>query len=339
MRGYAPWIALESGLPLREKVGFKVSKRPEKLFLIQKAMLRVCYALMPLVLASIYLFGWRSLVIIAIVFLSGIATEAVFTLRQGKPVTSALFVTCLIFSLSLPPTLPFWMAIIGIVVGVAIGKMAFGGFGQNVFNPAMVGRCFLYITFPVQMTNIWAEPMWGGLAGLGSWSAPVDAITQATPLLALRKGIDVPLQKLFFGNTPGSLGEMSGLLILLGGAYIVYKKAAPWRLALSCLLGGMLLSGILHGMGFLNVPSPITTLLSGSFLFGTAFVVTEPVSGAKTKAGQWIYGFMVGGLTIVLRGFSNFSEGIMFSVLIMNAFVPILDQAVRKVQPSKRATS
>jgi Na+-transporting NADH:ubiquinone oxidoreductase subunit B len=92
-------------------------------------------------------------------------------------------------------------------------------------------------------------------------------------------------------------------------------------------------------MGFLNVPSPIYTLLSGSFLFGTAFVVTEPISGAKTKAGQWIYGFMVGGLTIVLRGFSNFSEGIMFSVLIMNAFVPILDQTVRKIQPSKRATS
>lgn len=306
---------------------------------MQKAMLRVCYALMPLVLASIYLFGWRSLIIIAIVFVFGITTEAVFAFRQGKPITSAVFVTCLIFSLSLPPTLPPWMAIIGIVVGVAIGKMAFGGFGQNAFNPAMVGRCFLYVTFPIQMTNIWVEPLWGGIGGFAFWTAPVDALTQATPLVALRKGIDVPLQNLFFGNTPGSLGEMSALLILLGGAYIVYKKAAPWRLALSCLLGGIALSGVLHGMGFLNVPSPIYTLLSGSFLFGTAFVVTEPISGAKTKAGQWIYGFMVGGLTIVLRGFSNFSEGIMFSVLIMNAFVPILDQTVRKIQPSKKATS
>jgi Na+-transporting NADH:ubiquinone oxidoreductase subunit B len=317
----------------------KAFQRPEKIFLMQKAMLRVCYALMPLVLASIYLFGWRSLIIIVIVFVFGIATEAVFVSRQGKPITSAVFVTCLIFSLSLPPTLPFWMAIIGIVVGVAIGKMAFGGFGQNAFNPAMVGRCFLYITFPIQMTNIWVQPLWGGAGGFAFWAAPVDALTQATPLLALRKGIDVPLLNLFFGNTPGSLGEMSALLILLGGAYIVYKKAAPWRLALSCLLGGIALSGILHGMGFLNVPSPIYTLLSGSFLFGTAFVVTEPISGAKTKVGQWIYGFMVGGLTVVLRGFSNFSEGIMFSVLIMNAFVPILDQIVRKIQPSKRAAS
>jgi Na+-transporting NADH:ubiquinone oxidoreductase subunit B len=295
-------------------------------------MLRVCYALMPLVLASVYLFGWRSLALILVVFAFGITAEAIFTFRQGKPVTSAVFVTCLIFSLSLPPRIPFWMAIVGIMVGVAVGKMAFGGFGQNAFNPAMVGRCFLYITFPIQMTNIWVQPMWGGAAGFAFWTTPLDAITQATPLVAWREGTAVPLQKLFLGNTAGSLGEMSALLILLGGAYIIYKKAAPWRLALSCLLGGMLLSGILYGTGFRSVPAPIYTLLSGSFLFGCAFVVTEPVSGAKTKAGQWIYGFTIGGLTIVLRGFSNFSEGIMFAVLIMNAFVPILDQAVRQIQ-------
>jgi len=299
-------------------------------------MLRVCYALMPLVLASVYLFGWRSLALILVVFAFGITAEAIFTLRQGKPVTSAVFVTCLIFSLSLPPRLPFWMAMVGIVVGVAVGKMAFGGFGQNAFNPAMVGRCFLYITFPIQMTNIWVEPMWGGAAGFAFWTTPLDAITQATPLVAWREGTAVPLQKLFLGNTAGSLGEMSAVLILLGGAYIIYKKAAPWRLALSCLIGGILLSGILHSIGFSNVPAPIYTLLSGSFLFGTAFVVTEPVSGAKTTAGQWVYGFMIGGLTIVLRGFSNFSEGIMFAVLMMNAFVPILDQTVRRIQTSRK---
>ena len=313
-------------------------QRPEKMFLMQKPMLRVCYALTPLVPASLYLFGWRSFALVLVVSAFGLFTEAIFTFRQGKPVTSAVLVTCLIFSLSLPPRLPFWMAIVGIVVGVAVGKMAFGGFGQNAFNPAMVGRCFLYITFPIQMTNIWVEPMWGGLGGFASWTVPVDAITQATPLMALREGMAFSLQKLFLGNTPGSLGEMSALLILLGGAYIIYKKAAPWRLALSCLLGGMLLSGILHGVGFANVPAPVYTLLSGSFLFGTAFVVTEPVSGAKTKAGQWIYGFMIGGLTIVLRGFSNFSEGIMFAVLIMNGFVPILDQTVRQIQSSRKPT-
>ncbi|NNG07394.1 MAG: RnfABCDGE type electron transport complex subunit D, partial [Desulfobacteraceae bacterium] len=177
----------------------EVFQRPKKMFLIQKPMLRVCYALMPLVLASVYLFGWRSLALVLVVFAFGISTEAIFTFRQGKPVTSAVFVTCMIFSLSLPPRLPLWMAIVGIVVGVAIGKMAFGGFGQNAFNPAMVGRCFLYITFPIQMTNIWVEPMWGGLGGIALWTAPADTITQATPLMALREGIALPLQKLFLG--------------------------------------------------------------------------------------------------------------------------------------------
>ena len=311
---------------------------PKNIFQKQNAMLRVCYALMPLVLASIYLFGWRSLVLIAIVFLCGIMTEALFTFRETKPVTSAVFVTCLIFSLSLPPSIPFWMAVTGIVVGVGIGKMAFGGFGHNVFNPAMVGRCFIYITFPIEMTNRWAEPLWGGIGGFRYWSTPADTVTRATPIQQLRDGVPVSLQELFLGNTAGSMGETSALLILLGGTYIIYKKAAPWRLALSCLLGGVILSSILYATGYNGVPSPIFTMLSGAFLFGSAFVVTEPITGAKTSAGQWIYGFVIGGLTMVLRIFSNFSEGIMFSVLLMNAFVPILDQAVRQMQAWKKVT-
>jgi Na+-transporting NADH:ubiquinone oxidoreductase subunit B len=294
----------------------------KKLFLMQKVMLRVCYALLPLVFASVYLFGWRSFAVVLVVLGFGIATEALFTLRQGKPITSAVFVTSLIFSLSLPPMIPFWMAVVGIVVGVALGKMVFGGFGQNVFNPAMVGRCFLYVTFPIEMTNQWASPLWGGAAGFGRWSLSLDAVTQATPLVESHKGISVPLEQLFFGNTAGSLGETSALLILLGGI---------------CLIGGILLSSVLHGFGAAGVPSALVTLLSGSFLFGSVFVVTEPISGAKTEYGQWIYGFMVGSLIVVLRGFSNFPEGVMFSILIMNAFVPLIDQAVRRMQASKKA--
>jgi Na+-transporting NADH:ubiquinone oxidoreductase subunit B len=215
--------------------------------------------------------------------------------------------------------------------------MVFGGFGQNVFNPAMVGRCFVYITFPAQMTNQWVDPLWGGAAGFVHWFPPANALTGATPMVKLREGVALSLQDLFLGHHAGSLGETSVLLVLLGGIYIVYKKAAPWRLALSCLLGGIVLSSILHWAGVGSVPSPIWTLVSGSFLFGSAFVVTEPISGAKTKLGQWIYGFMIGGLTVVLRGFSNFSEGIMFSVLLMNAFVPLIDQTVRRYQARKKA--
>ena len=312
-------------------------RRPGKIFLMQQVMLRVCYALVPLVFASVYLFGWRSLAVVLVVLCCGILTEALFTVRQGKPITSAVLVTSLIFSLSLPPRVPFWIAIVGIVVGVALGKMVFGGFGQNVFNPAMVGRCFLYVTFPIEMTNQWATPLWGGAAGFSSWSLSLDAVTQATPLVEWRKGFSVPLEQLFFGNTAGSIGETSAILILLGGTYLIYKKAAPWRLAASCLVGGLIMSSILHAFGASGVPSALVTLLSGSFLFGSIFVVTEPVSGAKTQYGQWIYGFMVGGLTVVLRRFSNFPEGVMFSILIMNAFVPLIDKTVRRMQAVKKA--
>lgn len=300
-------------------------------------MLRVVYALIPMVLASIYFFGWRSLVLTFVVLICGIGTEALFTFKQKKPVTSAVFVTCLIFSLSLPPSVPIWMAVIGIVTGVALGKMMFGGFGLNVFNPAMVGRCFIYITFPLQMTNQWVEPFREGLAGLSFWSGSIDALTSATPLGVLREGTTLPWQDLVLGRTAGSLGETSALLIIIGGLYIIYKKAASWRLALSCLLGGTICTLILRAAGLEQIPTLFSTLAAGSFLFGAFFVATEPVSGAKTKLGQWIYGLMIGILIVVLRGFSNFSEGVMFSILIMNAFAPLLDQTIRQIQGTRKA--
>jgi Na+-transporting NADH:ubiquinone oxidoreductase subunit B len=305
-------------------------------FLKQKPMLLVVYALSPLVLASVYLYGWRSLFLTGWVLICGVLTEGLFAFSREKPVTSAVFVTCLIFSLSLPPTAPFWMAAVGIVFGVAFGKMVFGGFGQNVFNPAMVGRCFIYITFPLQMTSRWAEPFWGGLGGFARWSPSMDTLTLATPLAELKQGVLVAWQDLFLGSTSGSLGETSVLLILCGGLFIVYKKAASWRLVLSCLLGGSAAALILRMAGIGQILSLLSTLTAGSFLFGAFFVVTEPVSGAKTKAGQWIYGFLIGSLIVVLRRFSGFSEGVMFSVLILNAFVPLLDQTVRQIQSSRK---
>jgi Na+-transporting NADH:ubiquinone oxidoreductase subunit B len=311
----------------------------KKIFLIQKAMLRVVYALIPPVIASIYLFGWRSLILIVVVSAFGIGAEALFTVKQGKPITSAIFVTCLIFSLSLPPTIPFWMAIIGILAGVIFGKMAFGGFGQNVFNPAMVGRCFIYIAFPTAMTTLWVEPFSGGAGGYASWTQSIDAMTRATPLAEIKRGAASSLSDLFFGNVAGSLGETSALLIILGGIFIIYKKAASWRLALSCLVGGILISSALRGAGVSDVASLVSPLLSGSFLFGSAFVVTEPISGPKTHWGQWAYGFMIGGLTMIFREYSNFMEGFMFAVILMNAFVPILDYMVRRLQGPKKVSA
>lgn len=299
-------------------------------------MLQVSYALLPLQAASVYFFGWRALVLSLVILACGIATEALFVFKRGKPVTSAVLVTCLIFTLSLPPTLPFWMGMVGIIVAVALGKMAFGGFGFNIFNPAMVGRCFLYVTFPTSMTSTWTDPASGYAAGLSLWAPGPDAVTSATPLIVFKEGLAAsPLAQHFLGTTSGSLGETSAVLIVLCGAYLFYKKIASWRMAFSCLLGAVLASVALNLAGLPGVAPPLLTILSGSFLFGTVFVVTEPVTGAKTRPGQWLFGFMIGALTIVLRGFSNFSEGLMFAVLIMNGLVPLLDQGVRRLQQGR----
>jgi len=315
--------------------------RPKKLILIQPMMMKVVYGLMPCFLGSVYFFGLRSVAVTLLVLLFGVAAEAAFAIPQGKPVTSAVFVTGLIFALSLPPTTPFWMAAVGIVFGVVFGKMVFGGFGYNVYNPAMVGRCFVYISFPVALTNRWVAPFAAGSGGFLGWTPPPDAITAATPLAALHTGGDVPLAHLFWGNVSGSFGETSAVLILIGGAYILLAKVAPWRLALSCLMGGFLTAFLLHAAGVPGVPRPLTFLLAGSFLFGALFVVTEPISGPKTKPAQWIYGFMIGSLIILLRRYSNFPEGVMFCVLFMNTFVPILDIGVRTLQrkPAARPVS
>ena len=303
-------------------------KKKPKYFLIQPMMINVVVGLVPCLLGAVYFFGWRALLVAGVATLFGVLAEAAFTLRQNKPVTSAVFVTSLIFALSLPPTIPLWMVGVGIVFGVVFGKMAFGGFGFNIYNPAMVGRAFIYITFPVHMTSQWVHPISGGAAGFARFQS-VDAVTTATPLVLFQKGGTVDPISLFLGTTSGSLGETSILLILLGGAYIIYKKSASWRLCASAIVGGIIASLFLLINGVEGVPSPLASLLSGSFLFGAFFIVTEPISGPKTNPGRLIYGFLIGALIIVLRRFSNFAEGVMFSVLFMNTFVPILDMAVR----------
>lgn len=315
---------------------------PKKLFLIQPMMMKVVYGLMPCLIGSVYFFGFRALVVFAIVLVFGIAAEGAFTYPKGKPVSSAVFVTSLIFALSLPPTIPYWMAVVGIVFGVVFGKMVFGGFGHNVYNPAMVGRCFIYIAFPLALTNDWIQPFAAGIGGFTGWlpQAPVDTVTMATPLEMLKAGGELPVSRLFWGNIGGCFGETSALLILLGGLFIIFTKAAPWRMALSCLLGGFGMTLALNAAGVAGVPNPVTFLLAGSFLFGSFFVVTEPVSGPKTRLGQWIYGALIGILIIILRKYSNFSEGVMFAVLFMNTFVSIMDTAIKsskKKQAGKKS--
>ncbi len=309
---------------------------PDKWFLKQAPMLRVCWALLPLLVAATALFGWRAPALTLVALLCGLVTEAFFAFPKNQPVSSAVLVTGLIFALSLPPTLPFWMATVGMVFAVSFGKMVFGGFGRNVFNPAMVGRAFLYVTFPLQMTNSWTEPAPSLSAGFLQWTASPDGLTGATTLTRLKEGVPPPdLADLFFGFTAGSLGETSALLILLGGGYLLWKKVASWRLLLSCLAGGLTTLMLGRAVGTAAAAAPLASLLSGSFLFGAVFVVTEPVSAAKTPAGQVLYGFFIGALTIVLRLFSNFPEGMMFAVLLANGLAPLVDLGIRAL-PARR---
>ena len=307
----------------------------KKYFLTQKVMIRVSLSLVPLLFFAIYLFGWRAFFITLAVLIFGIATEAHFTVREGKPVTSAIIVTSLIYSLSLPPTIPFWIAIIGIITGVTFGKMVFGGFGQNIYNPAMVGRCFIYIAFPKQMTGSWIEPMWGGAGGFSAWENAVDAVTRATPLMQIREGSFPSAYHLIVGNCSGSMGETSVILIIAAGLFLIYKKAAPWRLAVSCIAGGFIAALFLRMFG--AGPPLLYTFISGAFLFGSVFIVTEPITGPKTNAGQLIYGLIVGSLTVILREYSNFTEGFMFSILLMNAFVPLIDMGVKQARQVRQA--
>lgn len=303
-----------------------------KRFLVQPVMIRVVVGLIPCLFGAVIFFGLRSLLVTGVVLAAGVLAEAAFTLRQGKPVTSAVLVTGLIYALSLPPTVPLWIAVVGVVFGVVFGKMAFGGFGYNIYNPAMVGRCFVYISFPLALTAGWVHPFSSVSQGFVSWLPPVDAVSAATPLRLIHAGQEVSLKPLIWGNVAGSMGETSAVLIAIGGAYILYKKAAQWRLAFSCLLGAFLASSVFYILKIPGIPNPMTFMMAGSLLFGAFFVVTEPISGPKTKPAQWIYGLTIGALTIVLRRWSNFPEGIMFSVLFMNTFVPLLDRAVQQYQ-------
>jgi len=300
-------------------------------------MKRVLYALVPAVVASVYFFGWRALVVLAVVNAAGFLTEFIFTRYTRTGVTSAVFVTSFLFALSLPPGIPIWIAVVGVVFGVLFGKMVFGGFGRNVFNPALVGRVFIYVSFTVPMTAKWVQPLtaatgplrlpgpWGGFT---RWAA--DAVSGPTPLRLLRQGAPVDALPLLWGNVAGSLGETSAVLIVLGGLFIVWKKAANWRIVVSELAGFVVPQAIFWLAGVRHAADPLTALLAGSTLLGMFFMATDPVSASQTQGGRWIYGALVGALTVLIRTFSIWPEGTMFAILLGNTFAPIVDHVVRQ---------
>lgn len=283
-------------------------------------MRRVLLSLIPVFLFAGYMYGPRLLILMLVVFPAGFICEAVFELRKKKKVSEALFVTCGLYVLSLPPDVPWWIALIGIVFALVIGKEVFGGFGRNPFNPAICGRLFVYITFPAFMTTGWLA---GSNFGL-------DAMTAATPLAALRAGDAVNLLSLFTGFRPGAMGESPIFLILLAGIFLMSTKTASWIIILSTFGSAALLTFCLDFFGVPNALNTIPALFSGSLLFITVFMATDPVSAPKKPVSQVIYGIIIGAVSILVRTFSLFAEGTSFGVLVGNTFAPLLDELLGK---------
>jgi Na+-transporting NADH:ubiquinone oxidoreductase subunit B len=309
----------------------------------QAIMRRVVIASVPCMAGSVYFFGWRSLAVVAVSCLFGFLTEYLFCRSRGEPVSEAVFVSAIIFALVIPPNVPWHVLIFGIVFAIAFGKEVFGGFGRNVFNPAMTGRCFVYVCFPVALTSRWALPAQGPWGALKQWTTAVtpDAITTATPMTLAKFGEAPPPEvvDLLIGRMSGSMGVTSALLILVGGLYLYYTKTANRSVIVTHIVTYGLLYQALHMLGVGNFYDGLTAILSTGFLFGAFFIITDPVSSPSTQPARIIYAVLVAVLAIIIRNFSVFNAGYMFSVLIANMFVPIIDYAVKEQKKRKTAAA
>jgi Na+-transporting NADH:ubiquinone oxidoreductase subunit B len=290
----------------------------------QPNMTAVLTALAPAALAALYFYGWRAVAVLAVTNIFAFGTEWYFTRQRTEPVTSAVFVTGSLLALSLPPATPFWMCALGAVVGVSFGKELFGGMGRNVFNPALVGRAFLFVTFPTHLTAGWLEPFHGGLGGVTAWIPP-DAVTSATPLPTLAQGETVPAILLFIGAVPGSLGEACKAAILVGAVYLLWKKVASWEIMASTVGSYLVVTAAFRVLGWGEGTDPLHGILAGGFLYGAVFMATDPVSANRTRLGKVAYGMVIGLATVLIRDLGNFPEGTMFAILLANMFGPILE--------------
>jgi len=297
---------------------------------VKRYMSLVITAIMPCFLTGLYFFGWRVLLMMIVSYIAGGAVEVLFAITRKEEINEGFLVTGFIFPLILPPGLPLWMVAVGIVFGVLIGKEVFGGTGRNIFNAALVGRGFLAIGYPAVMTSSWVTPggiPWGHLAAGISITAP-QAVTAATPLVQARGGeLTAPLN-LFLGNIMGSTGETSALAILLGGCFLLLMGVSNWRTVLGILLSFAGLGAFLRGLLPEMIHPVWFNLLSGGILFGTFFMATDPVTGPITRAGKLFYGILIGSITILIRFFSGFIEGVTFAILLGNIFAPLIDEVV-----------
>lgn len=304
---------------------------------LPQIMRQVVYALFPICVFSIYQFGLSALALITVVTLSCVLTESLFNrLSQKKNSLNdyTAVITGLLLALTLPPGFPLWMGAVAGFIAIAMGKTLFGGIGYNLFNPALLGRAFVQAAFPVAITT-WTP---AGLADRFTTFIPstltlpfsqpvsVDGFSGATPL-ALQKfeATSTPINQLFFGFSSGSLGETSSLLILLCGGYLILRGIMGWRIPLAIIISSALLSGVFFLVDGGQYPTPLFMLTSGGLMLGALFMATDPVSAPVTPMGMWLFGFLIGALTILIRLFGGLPEGIMYAILFANASVPLIE--------------
>ncbi|ACF14211.1 electron transport complex, RnfABCDGE type, D subunit [Chloroherpeton thalassium ATCC 35110] len=288
---------------------------------IEKVMYNVAIALAPATVLSIYFFGWRALVLTILSVVSCIGFEWAVDKIRGREQTAALdgsaFVTGLLLALNVPSSLPYWMLIIGAFVAIVISKHLFGGLGYNIFNPALVARVFLLISFPVAMTN---------------WPVPfgVDMETAASPLGVLKTdGVaaiqDISLWHMSFGQIGGSIGETSAIALVLGALWLLFNRYITLTIPLSFILTTFGFTGIFYLLDPLHYASPIFHVLTGGLLLGAFFMATDMVTSPIALRGQLLFGFGCGLLTAIIRLWGGYPEGVSFAILIMNALVPLID--------------
>ncbi len=298
-------------------------------------MWSVVMSLVPVVGASIYYFGPSALLVIAAATLGAVLTELVFGPAEALGDGSTA-ITGILLGLTLPPGLPMWMAFLGGVFGIGFGKLIFGGLGQNIFNPALLGRAFLQAAFPVALTT-WPSlgGDWWALRGdnfaipLMSPNVP-DALTGATPLGLMKfEQAATGNTDLIMGSIGGSLGETSGIIILLCGAYLVIRNHLNWRIPVSIFLTVAVLAGGLHLLDSVRYPSALFMLFSGGLMLGAVYMATDMVTSPVTNGGCWVFGFGIGFLVVVIRLWGGLPEGVMYGILLMNAMVPFINRATQ----------
>ena len=303
----------------------------------RKLMYGVVIALIPALAASIYYFGMGAVIVTLTSVLSCVAVEYLIQrfILKVKPSISdgSAVVTGLLLAFNVPSNLPVHIIVIGAIIAIGVAKMTFGGLGNNPFNPALVGRVFLLISFPVQMTS-WPVPT-------GFKTGYTDAVTGATPLGLLSEGVKngeavsaimekIPSHmQMFYGRMGGSMGEVAAAALIIGGIYLIWKKIITWHIPVSIMVTVALFTGILWLVDPMKFADPLFHLLTGGLMLGAIYMATDYVTSPMTHKGMIIYGIGIGVITVFIRTWGAYPEGVSFAVLIMNAFVPLLNMYIK----------